>query len=188
MVATRKYYLLMLPVLIACAFFIVTAQQPAAGPYTAAQAAAGRATYQERCASCHLEDLGGRFEAPQLAGSDFMTKWGERTTAELISFMKLTMPPANPGSLDEQAYIGIAAFLLDANGARAGAQPLTAASGVGIRSVATGQVPATIRPAPGTDGHSRQRATRGAQTSGSRASKLENRPRSPRAGLPSPEK
>ena len=149
MVTTRKFYLLMLPILIVCAFFIITAQQPAAGPYTAAQAASGRATYQERCASCHLEDLGGRFEAPQLAGSDFMNQWGDRTAAELISFMKLTMPPANPGSLDEQAYVSIAAFLLDANGAPAGVQPLTAATSVAIRSVATGQVPATIRPAQG---------------------------------------
>src|ERR1700736_1273491 len=131
MVTRTKSYLLALPILIVCALFIVTGQ-PATGPYTAAQAAAGRATYQERCASCHLEDLGGRFEAPQLAGSDFMTQWGERTTGELISFMKLTMPPANPGSLDEQAYIGIAAFLLDANGARAGNQSLTAASTVTI--------------------------------------------------------
>ena len=149
MSAKRKCCLLAVPVMIACALFIATGQQPAPGPYTAAQAAAGRATYQGRCASCHLEDLGGRFEASQLAGSDFMNQWGDRTAGELISFMKLTMPPSNPGSLDDQAYVGLAAFLLDANGARAGTQPLTTAIGVVIRSVATGQVPAAIRPAPG---------------------------------------
>ncbi|HYV62919.1 MAG TPA: PQQ-binding-like beta-propeller repeat protein [Bryobacteraceae bacterium] len=147
MVAKREHYLLALPILIAFALAIVMGQQPAAGPYTAAQAAAGRAAYQERCASCHVEDLGGRFEAPQLAGSDFMNQWGDRTAGELISFMKLTMPPANPGSLDEQAYIGIAAFLLDANGARAGTQPLTAASSVAIRSVAAGRTVLASPPA-----------------------------------------
>jgi len=142
MVVQRKHWLFAVPILIACALFVATGQQPAPGPYTAAQAAAGRATYQERCASCHLDDLGGRFEAPQLAGSDFMNQWGDRTAGELISFMKLTMPPANPGSLDDQSYAGIAAFLLDANGARAGNQPLTAASNIAIRSVATGRAPA----------------------------------------------
>src|ERR1700687_1950050 len=100
MVTKTKSYLLALPVLIVCALFIVTGQQPGSpvttGPDTAAQAAAGRATYQERCASCHVEDLGGRFEAPQLAGSDFLTQWGDRTAGELISFMKLTLPPENP--------------------------------------------------------------------------------------------
>jgi alcohol dehydrogenase (cytochrome c) len=152
MVAKTKSYLLALPILIASALVIVTGQQPGSpvttGPYTAAQAAAGRATYQERCASCHVDDLGGRFEAPQLAGSDFLNQWGDRTAGELIAFTKLTMPPANPGSLDDQAYAGIGAFLLDANGARAGDQPLTAASSVVIRSVAGGRAPAAAKPQP----------------------------------------
>ena len=39
--------------------------------FTAAQAAAGRAAYQERCASCHLPDLRGSNEAPPLAGAQF---------------------------------------------------------------------------------------------------------------------
>jgi alcohol dehydrogenase (cytochrome c) len=147
MTANGKYGLLALPAMIACALFIATGQQSAPAPYTAAQVVAGRTTYQERCASCHMEDLGGRFEAPQLAGSDFMTQWGERSAGDLISFMKLTMPPANPGSLDEQAYVGIAA-LLDANGARAANQPLTALSSVAIRSVATGRVAAAVKPQP----------------------------------------
>ena len=188
MVTTRKLYLLMLPVLIVCAFLIVTAQQPAAGPYTSAQAAAGRASYQERCASCHLEDLGGRFEAPQLAGSDFMNQWGDRTAAELISFMKLTMPPANPGSLDEQGYISIAAFLLDANGARAGVQPLTAATGVcdSLRGDGTGagHDPASSRarqPQPLTPPAPPKQAGKQGKQAG-------NRLRSHRAGSPSPAK
>ena len=128
MIAKRKYCLMALPMMTACALFIATGQQAATGPYTVEQVAAGRTAYQEHCASCHLEDLGGRFEAPQLAGSDFKTQWGDRTAGDLISFMKLTMPPSNPGSLDEQTYISLAAFLLDANGAKAGNQRLTAAA------------------------------------------------------------
>jgi len=70
MVVQRKHWLFAVPILIACALFVATGQQPAPGPYTAAQAAAGHATYQERCASCHLDDLGGRFEAVSGAAGD----------------------------------------------------------------------------------------------------------------------
>src|SRR5262245_36514187 len=46
------------------------AQPP--GTFTAAQADGGRALYQARCAGCHLPDLGGRGEAPPLAGANFL--------------------------------------------------------------------------------------------------------------------
>ena len=58
------------------------AGQPAqTGVFTAEQAAAGRAAYQTTCAGCHMPDLGGRNEAPQLAGSNFMSTWRTRSTA-----------------------------------------------------------------------------------------------------------
>jgi mono/diheme cytochrome c family protein len=57
---------------------------PNSAAYTAAQAADGFATYQTNCASCHLPDLTGRNEAPQLAGGNFMNAWESRTTRELI--------------------------------------------------------------------------------------------------------
>src|SRR5947209_9489415 len=65
--------------------------------YTAAQATEGLAAYQTNCASCHLPDLVGRNEAPQLAGGNFMNAWGSRTTAELVAYMKDSMPPSNRG-------------------------------------------------------------------------------------------
>ena len=34
-----------------------------------AQATAGQTAYEANCASCHVADLGGRNEAPQLAGA-----------------------------------------------------------------------------------------------------------------------
>ena len=45
------------------------APQRAAAPavFTAAQATAGQSAYQANCASCHLADLAGQNEAPQLA-------------------------------------------------------------------------------------------------------------------------
>jgi len=109
------------------------------GPYTAAQAAAGRAAYQANCAGCHGADLSGQNSASALAGSLFMSSWGARTPADLVSFMEGAMPPSSPGSLGEQTYVNVTAFILDFNGARPGNDPLTAASKVAIRSVATGQ-------------------------------------------------
>ncbi len=112
----------------------------AQGPYTADQARAGRAIYEASCSGCHGADLSGLNSASALAGGLFMSSWGDRTPSELVSFLEGAMPPGNPGSLGEQAYVNVTAFILDFNGARPGNQPLTAASKVAIRSVATGQV------------------------------------------------
>src|SRR6267143_6929935 len=75
--------------------------------YTAPQAADGLAAYQANCASCHLPDLTGRNEAPQLAGGNFMNAWGSRTTGELIRYIQATMPPANRGGLSAETYTNI---------------------------------------------------------------------------------
>src|SRR6266404_4964441 len=108
---------------VASGVVILFAQQRPSGPYTQDQAAAGRAIYQTYCASCHAGDLSGR-EGPQLAGANFLAQWGDRTTGELISFMQSTMPPGGAG-LPGDSYPNLAAFLLDANSARAGNQALT---------------------------------------------------------------
>ncbi len=116
---------------------LLVAQQRPAGPYTQAQAAAGRAIYQTNCAACHAGDLSGR-EGPQLAGANFLAQWGDRTVGELIAFMQSTMPPGG-AALPGDSYINLAAFILDANSARAGNQTLAASSNATIRSVASGQ-------------------------------------------------
>ncbi|HEX4277091.1 MAG TPA: PQQ-binding-like beta-propeller repeat protein [Bryobacteraceae bacterium] len=114
------------------------AQLPA-GPFTAAQSSAGQATYQTSCSSCHAADLGGRNEAPQLAGSNFMSAWGTRTAGDLVSYIQTSMPPGTPGSLGEAVYGNLGAFILQSNGALAGPQSLTRASTTVIRSIATGR-------------------------------------------------
>jgi alcohol dehydrogenase (cytochrome c) len=107
------------------------APQPA-GPYTAAQAQAGRTAYDRSCATCHLDTLQGSFEAPPLAGTNFMTVWGARTTRDLFDVMRASMPPGAAGSLGDDTYVNIVAFLLQANGIAPGAQPLTAQAETGI--------------------------------------------------------
>ena len=121
----------------ACGIMVIPppgeAQQMAIGPSTAAQAQAGRAAYQGNCGACHAPDLSGR-EGPQLAGANFMSEWGARTAGELIGFMRATMPPGAGGSLPDQTYVNLAAFILDANSARPGERTLTADSAVTIGS------------------------------------------------------
>jgi alcohol dehydrogenase (cytochrome c) len=120
------------------------AAQTVPATFTAAQTAAGQAIYQVHCATCHLANLGGRNEAPQLAGGNFIRTWARRTTRDLVLYMQSTMPPSNRGGLGEEAYVNLAAFILEANGAGPGQQPLTAAARAAIGSVATGKMPAAL--------------------------------------------
>src|SRR5262249_12688629 len=109
-------------VTILCSAAVIAAAEPA--PYIAQQAEAGKAAYRASCASCHLPDLSGRNEAPQLSGRNFMNAWGSRTTTDLFTLIQTTMPPGR-GGLDEESALNLTAFLLAANGASAGARPLT---------------------------------------------------------------
>jgi len=120
-------------------------QQRPAGPYTVDQVSAGRATYQTYCAACHAPDLSGR-EGPQLAGSNFLAQWGNRTVGELINLTQSTMPPGGTGSLPDRSYADLAAFILDANSARPGDQRLAADSRIMIREVASGQRATYLQP------------------------------------------
>ena len=117
------------------------------GPFTEAQAAAGRSSYFANCAGCHLADLRGANEARPLVGPDFMRTWNARSAQELIAFLGVTMPPppAAPGSLGPQSYVNLAAFLLQANGAAPGTDELTAATSATIGSVATGTMSEAFR-------------------------------------------
>ena len=133
-----------------CFVALSFAQQEPVGPYTAAQATAGRATYQTYCASCHAPDLTGR-EGPQLAGTNFFTQWSNRSAGELIAYLRLTMPPGG-AALPRDSYVNLAAYLFDANGAQPGPQALAEDSTVVLRTVAlrrnAAAIPAAAAPAP----------------------------------------
>jgi PQQ-dependent dehydrogenase (methanol/ethanol family) len=116
---------------------LVAGQQPPAGVFTAAQAAAGRTAYEANCANCHMPDLAGRNEAPPLAGGTFMNAWRNRSTKDLFDLISATMPP-NVASLSTDQYLAIAGYILQSNGASPGAELLTPATAVSIGSIATG--------------------------------------------------
>jgi len=89
-----------------------------------------------------IKNAGGK--VPPLAGPDFLARWAERTTADLSKRVKVASPflkavtPPLAEDLDENAYLNLTAFILQANGARAGAQELTETTAVPLRAVAPG--------------------------------------------------
>jgi cytochrome c553 len=113
---------------------------PAARVCTTEQATAGRAAYAKLCASCHMPDLTGNVEIPPLAGAAFMGTWGTRSTKDLFDYMSAAMPYGAP-SLSVDSYTSIAAFILQSNGAVAGADALSAATVVPIGSVTASSNP-----------------------------------------------
>jgi alcohol dehydrogenase (cytochrome c) len=114
-----------------------TAGQQSAGIFTAEQAATGRQVYAASCAGCHLADLRGRNEAPQLAGNNFMNTWRSRTARDLFEYIQSTMPPTG-ANLGDAQYLAVTTYILQANGAQAGAQAFTGSSTATIGSIATG--------------------------------------------------
>ena len=121
-----------------------SAQNRAAGPFNDAQVEVGRAAYAANCQGCHTDNLSGSGEAVPLAGRAFMAGFGGKTTKELFDTIKLKMPLGAPGSLSDDAYAGIVAFLLHASGALTGTTALTPATAVRINTIATGTVPPDV--------------------------------------------
>ena len=99
-----------------------TAQQTVT--YTAEQAVVGRTAYSQSCAECHLDNMQGSFEAPQLAGPNFLSFWGGRPANELLEMVAL-MPPDEEGSLGDAVYSAITAYILARNGFPVGDAALT---------------------------------------------------------------
>ncbi len=123
--------------------------QPPADGFTIAQAQQGARAYQTHCATCHLPTLLGSFEAPELAGANFLNTWGARTTRELFDTIKVSMPPRAGGSLPDQTYLEIVAFILQANGVPAGPAPLTAEAAITIEGARASTAVPTAAAVPG---------------------------------------
>lgn len=167
--ATRRAFLtavgVTVPVLastLACSTAIVTAPPPAPaevpppaaaepeaaapptsvldGIFTEVQAERGRAAYGEHCAECHGEELRGGEMAPGLTGVAFRFRWRGLNLGDIFESIESTMPPEEPETLGDQAYIDVVAFLLSANGYPAGDRELVA-DPVLLQGVAVERVP-----------------------------------------------
>jgi alcohol dehydrogenase (cytochrome c) len=133
-----------------------------AGPFTPAQVDAGHAAYAKSCAGCHRANLAGGGDAPGLGGNGFMSNWSSRSTKDFYKFIQSSMPAGAPGSLSEEAYTNITAYILAANGAKAGGTPLTKDTEVKIGGIANGQIVADLIKPP-TQGKMDAMAARAAE-------------------------
>ncbi|HEX4049915.1 MAG TPA: PQQ-binding-like beta-propeller repeat protein, partial [Steroidobacteraceae bacterium] len=95
--------------------------------FTTPQAASGKAAYQENCSSCHGDDLDNGQFGPPVKGPTFRAQWHSQSAAALFNLLATKMPPTSPDSLDGQTYADIEAYILQQNGATAGAAALSAA-------------------------------------------------------------
>ena len=94
------------------------------GVFTQAQAARGKAAYDQTCAACHGASLAGVDVAPSLSGLRFLSAWGGTTAGELFDRIHTTMPQTDPGSLSGRMVSDIEAYIFEANGFPAGATEL----------------------------------------------------------------
>jgi len=113
------------------------ATQSSAGPFTDAQAQAGRAVYGQSCAGCHGANFEGSGDAPSLFGGTFLLKWRTKMVSELFGDILQTMPSTSPGSLGETATLNVTAYILQRNGSTPGEQPLTPSAAMLIASIAS---------------------------------------------------
>ena len=102
-------------------------QANAAGAYTAAQTTSGATVYTQSCAQCHGANLQGG-AGPPLSGQTFSQAYGAGTAAPLYDFISRQMPQNAPGSLSQQQYLDVTAYVLSRNGLPAGDTPLSMAS------------------------------------------------------------
>jgi mono/diheme cytochrome c family protein len=104
----------------------------AAPQYTAAQAAAGKTAFDADCAVCHGNTLRNGTMGPPLTGEAFNAVWTGRSVRELFDSAK-TMPPANPGSLSDETYASIVAYVLQVNGYAAAETAFSTGDGTTLR-------------------------------------------------------
>jgi cytochrome c len=85
----------------------------------------GEEIYDSKCAGCHGEDGSGKGRIAAVMGSKGLPikppkkakkrKMQFETAADVRAFVAETMPPKKPGSLEEEDYDAVTAFLLRAN-------------------------------------------------------------------------
>lgn len=113
-----KWIPLLLALLLAVAYVAKPVQDTKtvwSGVYTEAQAAQGRANYEENCSRCHGPDLAGRV-GTALKGDVFTRDWAGKTVGAFYERIKTTMPRGAPDSLSGDAYLNIVAYVFQANG------------------------------------------------------------------------
>ena len=142
--------------------FTLTGQQPATyAVFTAAQAEAGRKAYENSCGKCHTLTLLGRNSVedglppvdslpasyqefirtskhvPPLAGKVFLSRWGQKTVAELIARFQVTASDSffQFQNMNDDTVVNITAYALKVSGAKAGTEPLARTNSTVVNSL-----------------------------------------------------
>jgi mono/diheme cytochrome c family protein len=150
----------MLAVAVLAAGLCVATGQESAPPaiFTRAQAEAGRVAFENTCGQCHTPKLTGRkgdpgelppisslsaeyqkFIGPRgyvrpLVGKEFLDRWGMVTAAQLIARFQETVSQFPPEGMNDETTVNITAYVMQANGAKAGNKALTRATDVVVNS------------------------------------------------------
>lgn len=97
------------------------------GVYTAEQAARGKAFFTQTCSKCHTTTLvpgGPQMEGPPLGGDSFFNSWEDKSVFDLITNIRLGMPPDGSVNVTAAQAADVIAFLLEASKLPAGASEL----------------------------------------------------------------
>ena len=93
------------------------------GVFSSLQAARGRAVHTNICNTCH--GVGGAASSTVFVGAPFWARWGEDGLQTFFDTIRNTMPGDSPGSLSDQEYLDVVAYILSMNGVPAGDRELT---------------------------------------------------------------
>ena len=78
------------------------------GVFNSAQSSRGAREFSRTCSSCHSE--------AEFSGGRFRIRWVGETVGDLFTTVSTLMPEANPGSLSQESYLSLVAYLLELNG------------------------------------------------------------------------
>ena len=95
------------------------------GVYTQEQAKRGQPLYNQQCASCHGDTLGGGEMSPPVTGGAFISNWDGLMVGELFERIRKTMPQNKPGKLSREANADILAYMFSVNEFPAGKTELS---------------------------------------------------------------
>lgn len=84
------------------------APAPSATAVPAEQARQGEIAFVASCAACHASN--------EFTDTAFQRRWRSRTARNLFNMVSATMPEDAPGSLPEERYLEIVAYMLTLNG------------------------------------------------------------------------
>jgi mono/diheme cytochrome c family protein len=86
--------------------------------FTVRQADRGQYDFGAVCGDCH--------STSEFRGDNFLYKWRRRTAWDFYKLITTTMPENAPGSLSDEQYVDVIAYILQMNGFEAGAGELPA--------------------------------------------------------------